>query len=131
MILSQCRLKLRQLVNEQGKLLPILLTHKTLIKGGVYQTLSRCGKPNCRCVRQGILHPVWRLYWTAGGKACLRALRPKELYDYQKLTRNYMRFRKARARLVKIHREMIILVNQLERGMTKTSVKTYLNRRSR
>jgi len=53
MTLSQMRVKLRLLVNEQAKLLDILLARKPLIKGGVYQTKSRCGKPNCRCVKEG------------------------------------------------------------------------------
>jgi len=88
----------------------------------VYQTLSRCGKPNCKCVREGALHAAWRLYWTEGGKTRLKILHPSEVADYQRLTGNYIRFRKARARLVKIHQKMIALVNQLEKGMTKSSV---------
>jgi hypothetical protein len=128
MTLSQCRLKLRKLINEQIKLLAVLLARKQLIKGGVYQSKSRCGKLNCKCVKEGILHLVWRLYWTEEGKTKMRALKKSEVVYYQKLTKNYMRFRKARARLVKIHQEMIILVNLLERGMTKDSVKGYVKR---
>lgn len=128
MTLSQCRLRLRQLIGEQVKLLAVLLGRKRLIKGGVYQSKSRCGKPNCRCVREGVLHLVWRLYWTEGGKTRVKALRQSVVYDYQRLTANYQRFRKARARLVKIHREMIGLINLLEQGMTKKSIKSYLHR---
>lgn len=43
--------------------------------GGVYQTKSRCGKPNCRCVKEKTLHSVWRLYRTEDGKARLKALK--------------------------------------------------------
>jgi hypothetical protein len=123
MTLSQVRLRLRKLINEQSRLSKIFMARKRLIKGGVYQSKSRCGKSNCKCVREGILHLVWRLYWTENGKTKLRALKYSELVYYQKLTRNYMRFRKARARSVKIHREMIELINVLEKGMTKGSVR--------
>jgi len=128
MALSQIRVKLRLLVNEQAKLLDILLARKPLIKGGVYQTKSRCGKPNCRCVKEGSWHLMWRLYWTEDGNARLKALKKHEVYDYQRLTANYQRFRKARARLVKIHQEMIRLINLLEKGMTKGKIKYYLGR---
>jgi hypothetical protein len=124
--LSQARLKLKQLANELLKLLNIFLARKSLIKGGVYQSKSRCGKPNCRCVREDALHVVWKLYWTENGKTKQRAVKKGTVYDYQRLTANYQRFRKARARLVKIYQEMIQLLNLLEKGLTKGKVKSYL-----
>ncbi len=126
MTLSQARLKLRQLANELLKLLDIFLARKPLIKGGVYQTKSRCGKPNCKCVKEGAFHSVWRLYWSEGGKTKLIAIKKGTVYDYQRLTANYQRFRRARARLVKIYQEMIQLINFLEKGLTKGKVKSYL-----
>ena len=75
MTLSQARLKLRQLGNELIKLLDIFLVRKPLIKGGVCLSQSKCGKPNCRCVREGKLHAVWKLYWTEDGKTRLKALK--------------------------------------------------------
>lgn len=126
MTLSQARLKLRQLGNELIKLLDIFLARKPLIKGGVCLSQSKCGKPNCRCVREGKLHTVWKLYWTEDGKTRLKALKKGVVYDYQRLTANYQRFRKTRARLVKIHQEMIRLINLLEKGLTKGKVKSYL-----
>jgi len=129
MTLSQARLKLRQLGNELIKLLDIFLVRKPLIKGGVCLSQSKCGKPNCRCVREGKLHAVWKLYWTEDGKTRLKALKKGVVYDYQRLTVNYQRFRKTRARLVKIHQEMIRLINFLEKGLTKSSIKSYWERR--
>lgn len=131
MTLSQARQKLRRLVTEQVKLLTVLLARKHLIKGGVYLNKTRCGKPNCKCVREGILHTSWKLYWTEDGKTQQQTLKKSEVAYYQKLTKNYMRFRKARARMVKIHQEMMKLINLLEKGMTKSSVKRYSGRRSR
>lgn len=126
MTLSQARLKLKQLGSELIKLLNVFLARKTLIKGGVYQSKSRCGKPNCRCVREGKLHGVWKLYWTEGGKTKQIAIKKGGVYDYQRLTANYQRFRKARARLVRIYQEMIQLINFIEKGLTKGKVKSYL-----
>lgn len=129
MTLSKARLKLRKLIDEQVKLLVTLLARKHLVEGGVYLSKSRCGKPNCKCIREGILHTIWKLYWTEDGKTKQRALRKSEVVYYQKLTGNYMRFRKARARLVKIHKEMIELINVLEKGLTKESIKGYVKRK--
>jgi len=126
MTLSQARLKLKQLANELIKLLDVFLARKPLVKGGVYPTKSRCGKPNCKCVKEGALHTVWRLYWSEGGKTKLIAIKKGTVYDYQRLTANYQRVRRARARLVKIHWEMIKLINLLEKGLTKGKVKSYL-----
>ncbi len=129
MTLSQARLKLRQRGDELIKLLDVFLARKQLIKGGVCLSRSKCSKPNCRCVREGKLHAVWKLYWTEGGKTRLKALKKGVVYGYQRLTANYQRFRKARARLVKIYQEMIQLINFLEKGLTKGKVKSYLRSR--
>jgi hypothetical protein len=128
MTLSKARLRLRNFVNEQAKLMIIFMARKPLLRGGIYQASSKCGKPNCVCVREGKLHIAWRFYWTEDGKTLNRVLSKSEVDYYQKLTRNYRRFRKARARLVKIHKEMIELINILEKGMTKESVRGYIKR---
>lgn len=125
MTLSQARLRLRRLLKEQGELLKVFLARRRLIKGGVYQARALCGKPNCRCLREGALHTHWRLYWTEQGKSRLRPLKGAEVKYYQKLTRNYQKFRKARARLVKIHQAMIELINCLEQGLTVGVVTDY------
>ncbi|MEO0136898.1 MAG: hypothetical protein ABIL86_05130 [candidate division WOR-3 bacterium] len=54
------------------------------------------------------------------------AIKKSAVYDYQQLTANYQRFR--RARLVKIYQEMIQLINFIERGLTKGKVKSYLKK---
>lgn len=128
MNLSKARLRLRNLIDEGARLITIFMGRKPLLRGGVYQAVSKCGKPNCVCVREGKLHSAWRFYWTEGGKTLNRVLSKSEVDYYQKLTRNYRRFRKARARLVKIHKEMIELINILEKGMTKESVKGHIKK---
>ncbi|MGQ9701600.1 MAG: DUF6788 family protein [bacterium] len=129
MTLSQCRLRLRQLTQELNKLIMIFLRRKILIKGGVCLTRSRCGKVNCRCVKDDALHLAWKLYWTEDGKTRQKTIGKGVVYDYQRLMGNYLRFRKARARFVKIYQEMIQLINLLEKGMTKSSIKSYWTRR--
>lgn len=128
MKLSKIRFRLRRLNEESIKLMAIFMGRKPLLRGGVYRAVSKCGKPNCVCVREGKLHVAWRFYWTEGGKTLNRVLSKSEVDYYQRLTRNYQRFRRARARLVKIHKAMIELIDILEQGMTKESVKGYVKR---
>lgn len=128
MKLSKIRFGLRKLIEESIKLMTIFMGRKPLLRGGVYQAASKCGKPNCVCVREGKLHTAWRFYWTEGGKTLNRVISKSEVDYYQKLTRNYKRFRKARARLVKIHKEMLELIDILEQRLTKESVKGYVKR---
>ncbi len=129
MTLSQCRLRLKQLIQEVNNLITVFLRRKMLIKGGICLTKSRCGKANCRCVKEGALHSAWKLYWTEGGKTRQKTIKKGKVYDYQRLTANYQRFRKARVRLVKIYQEMIQLINVIEKGLTKGKVKSYLKER--
>lgn len=128
MKLSKTRLRLRNLIDEGAKLITIFMKRKPLLRGGVYQAVSKCGKPNCVCVREGKLHIAWRFYWTEHDKTLNRVISKSEVDYYQKLTRNYRRFRRARARLVKIHKAMIELIDILERGLTKESVKGHVKR---
>ncbi|MBW2045886.1 MAG: hypothetical protein JRI96_13560 [Deltaproteobacteria bacterium] len=119
MDLSQCRLRFRKSIDEPIKLLPIFLGKRLLIKGGVYQTKTKCGNKGCKCEREGKLHVVWRFYRSNKGKTEIRTLKKGDVTEYKRFTQNYRRFRWARARLVKIHREQIKLLNFLEQGLRR------------
>ena len=119
MDISHCRQRLRQLSEEQESLLPILFGRKPLVKGGVYQTRTKCGKKGCKCEREGELHVVWRFYRSREGKTEIRSLKGEDIVRYKRLTENYRMFRCARARWVKIQRRQIELINFLEEGMTE------------
>ena len=49
-----------------------------------------------------------------GGRTRLRPIPEQKLDELKRLTETYQRFRKARARLVKIHKSMLNVVNRLE-----------------
>jgi len=119
MDLSRCRQKLKEVIVAGTRLLPTFMSRKPLVKGGVYQTRTKCGKQGCKCEREGQLHVVWRFYCTVGGRTTIRTLKQKDIIKYRSLTESYQRFRRARSRLVKIHRKQMELVNRLEEGMTK------------
>lgn len=117
MDLSKCRLRLRELINEEVRLLNIFIDRRPLIKGTVYLMKTKCGKKGCKCERVGQLHTAWRFSRSQEGKTQAEYLSKKDVLRYKRLTQNYRRFRRARARLVKIHQEQIKLLNFLEEGL--------------
>ena len=111
--LSQIRQALVQLREECGQLLEVFLGRDPLVKGSVYTLRRRCGKPTCGCA-QGHLHSTVVLSWSEAGRTRLRSLPPSRRGDVRAAVRRYQRFRRARARLVKLHAEMLALIAALE-----------------
>ena len=111
--LSRTRQALVRLRNELGQLLEVFLAREPLVKGSVYELRRRCGKPTCGCAR-GALHGTVVLSWSEGGRTRLRSLPPGRRADLRAAVHRYQRFRRARARLVKLHAEMLALIAELE-----------------
>lgn len=117
MDLSHCRQKLGVLLREETVLARQIMAREPLLKGTISKVKVKCGKKNCKCVREGKLHIVWRITRSNKGKTQTKSLCQSELMEkYKGLTDNYRRFRRARARLVKIQREALSLINRIERG---------------
>jgi hypothetical protein len=74
----------------------------------------KCGKPNCVCVRGG-LHRSMVLSWSEGGKSRLLSIPPERLGELQEKSGEYLRFRRARARVTEICREVLAVLDQIER----------------
>lgn len=123
MDISKYRQRLRGLFAKQMKLVDVFLGTRVLMKGGIYRSKSKCGKKGCKCEKEGELHEVWKFYWSEEGRTKIRSISKEEIFRYGKLTRNYRRFRWARAELVKLHREQIRLIDQIEKGLRKDEVK--------
>ncbi len=119
MNLSQFRLKLRQLITEEIGLMKIFMERRPLLKGTVYLMETKCGRKGCKCEREGQLHTAWRFTRSHEGKPKAQYLTKEEVAKYKRLTQNYQRFRRARARLVKIHVEQMKIINLLEKGLRK------------
>jgi hypothetical protein len=113
--LSRTRQALVQLREELGHLLDVFLARDPLVKGSVYTLHRRCGKPTCGCVR-GARHGALVLSWSEGGRTRLLTIPPGRRGDLRAAVRRYQRFRRARARLVKLHAQMLGLIDALEAG---------------
>jgi hypothetical protein len=113
--LSRIRQALVQLRDELGLLLEVFLARDPLVKGSVYALRRKCGKPTCACAR-GELHGSVVLSWSEAGRTRLRSLPPSRRGDVRAAARRYQRFRRARARLVKLHAQMLRLIDALEAG---------------
>lgn len=111
--LSRLRKSLTEMVNESRKLVHILCHRQPMVKGSVYQMQRKCGKPNCRCA-EGLPHSSMVLSWSEGGRTRLLSVPEKRLDELRRQTEQYQQFRKARARLVQLHKSMLEVVNRIE-----------------
>ena len=111
--LSRLRKSLAELISELRGLGPILSDHRPMVKGSVYQLQRKCGKPTCRCAK-GTLHASMVLSWSEAGRTRLRAIPAQSVDRLKRLTERYGRFRKARARLAQINKEILEIANRIE-----------------
>jgi len=111
--LSRLRQRLRELLEELGEVLETAYERSPVIKGTAYELARRCGKPNCRCTR-GELHRSMVLSWSEGGRSRLKSLKASQVDRVRSQTRAYARLRRARARVVKIGREMVEVMDRIE-----------------
>ena len=114
---SQLRKQLQQCQREIGDLLRALKQRRPLIRGNVYNLRRKCGKDGCRC-QDGHLHESWVLSVPEKGRKRMRAIPKGKRTQWQSMTERYRRFRRGRARLVKLSAEIIKLVDELERERT-------------
>jgi len=112
--LSRLRWALRERLTELGRVLKVVFGRSPLIKGNVYELARKCGKPNCLCTR-GRLHRSMVLTWSEKGKSRLLSLPPERVREIKKRSEDYLRFRRARARVTEIHRELLRLIDRIEK----------------
>ena len=121
---SRQRRVLLGLLEEYGRLLRQVLALRELLKGSVYELKTRCGKPSCHCAsRQGPPHSTTVLSWSEAGRTQLRAVGPKDRARWRRLAEDYRRFRQCRAGLVKIHRQVLLAVDRLQKALLRPSPK--------
>lgn len=112
--LSRLRLALRGLLAELQSSLQVVFRRSPLVKGNVYEIARRCGKPSCACTR-GKLHRSMALSWSEQGKTRLLSIPAHRLAGVRERSREYLRFRRARARVSEICREMLALLDRIEK----------------
>lgn len=118
--ISRIRQSLRQLADEIQELVTVFNDRHPLLKGTVYEQRRKCGKPNCSCASGGP-HSSMMLSRSDQGRTKLMTIPSGYLKDFQVMTEHYQRFRRARARLGQIYKEMIKMVDQLEESRRKES----------
>ena len=78
----------------------------------------KCGKLACRCAT-GKPHVSMMLRRSEQGRTKLMTIPSGELKDLRVLTERYQKFRRARARLGRIYKTMVKLIDQLEEARRK------------
>ena len=113
--LDQASLQRRVLLGllaDYGRLIGQVLALRELLKGSVYELKTRCGKPSCHCASP-------QLSWSDAGRTRLRAVGPQDRARWRRLTEDYRHFRQCRASLVKIHRQVLLAVDRLEKALRR------------
>ena len=129
---SRARQTLKTLLADFRRRLQDLLPLRQLVKGSVYELKTRCGKPACHCASpDGPLHTATVLYWSEGGTTRLRTLPGGQRARLRQLTESHRRFRQACAALVKLHRQILVAVDRLERALLLPPPKPASRRRIR
>ena len=110
---SQLRQSLGRLANEIRQIIEPFFSDKPVIKGSVYELKTKCGKPGCRCAR-GQLHHHMVLSASEKGKTRLRAIPRSFLVEVKSKVRRYQQLRRARVRLIEVHKKMLQLMDEME-----------------
>lgn len=110
---SRLRQSLVHLGHEVSRFIEPFFSDKAVIKGSVYELKRKCGKPGCRCAK-GPLHSRMVLSASEKGKTKLRAIPRGSLLEIKQKVRRYQRLRRARARLVQVHKRMLKVMDEME-----------------
>jgi len=95
-----------------AKVLRTLQRSEPMTPGSLYRLRRKCGKANCRCQR-GELHATWVLTRSEQGKTRLYPVAAHERAQLRRLTAEYRRWQRARARLVKLSSQLLPRVDEL------------------
>ena len=112
--LSRLRGELRGALKELEGALEVGFERSALVKGNVYELARRCGKPSCACA-QGQLHRSMVLSWSHQGKTRLMAIPPEKLDRVRTTSEEYLRYRRARARVTEIFKQILKLLDGIEK----------------
>jgi len=125
---SRLRQSLVRLAGEVGELIESFLSHQPVVKGSVYELKRKCGKPGCKCA-QGELHARMVVSASEKGRTILQVIPHGFLVEVERKVRRYQELRRARAKLVEIHRQMLRVMDEME-GMRREDLSGKGKRRS-
>lgn len=115
--ISRIRQRIAQLSRQRQAAERVLLGRGQLLKGSVIEVQRTCGKSRCKCGK-GQKHICYQLSASIEGRTRTRNVPRKDLARVQELTKNYRRFRRARATWVRLNEQIIEMINQLETART-------------
>ena len=107
------RQRLNQVAEELVHLVELFMSDKPVVKGSVYELKRKCGRSNCACAR-GQLHVSTALSFSEDGRKRLKLVPKGRVGEVRTMAKRYRRLREARARVVKLHREMLALMDEME-----------------
>jgi len=109
---SNLRRQLWRQFRVSGSLLRQITKTAELIPGSFYLLRRKCGKPSCRCT-QGQLHASYVLTRSEAGKPKLYPVPPGQRARVRKLAAAWKRSQRARAKLQKVHLQLLALADQI------------------
>jgi len=112
--LSRLRQALRERLADLEKSLGVAFGRAPMVKGNVYELARKCGKPTCACAR-GELHRSMVLTWSHEGKSKLFSIPPQRLSELREKSEEYLRFRRARARVTEICKKILGVMDRIEK----------------
>jgi hypothetical protein len=124
---SRLRQKLRLLALEVHDLLEPAFDPSPLWRGLVLAARRKCGRENCHCAT-GAPHVSTVLADRSGGRQRNLILEGHTLRLFRRLTEDYRKVRRIRARVVRIGREMLAILDELEEQRRQAGVRLYGNR---
>jgi hypothetical protein len=110
---SQLRHSLVRLAGEISQIVEPFFSDKPVIKGSIYELKTKCGKPGCRCAK-GQLHHRMVLSASEKGRTRLRVIPSGFLVEVQGKVRRYQQLRRARVRLIEVHKKILQLIDEME-----------------
>jgi hypothetical protein len=112
--LSRLRQDLRHLLDELEHSVEAIFSPGPLVKGNVYEMARKCGKPSCACAR-GQLHKSMVLSWSHQGRTRLMSVPADRLEELRSKSQEYLRFRGARAQVSVICKQMLSVIDRIEK----------------
>ena len=113
--LSQLRRELAGKLAYLERLLQPAFEHERLLPGVVTVSRHRCGNAGCACSREGKLHEAVRILIKFKDGYATRCLSEEEVSSFRPRAEAYQRLRKARSNLGKWHKEVLELIDRIER----------------
>jgi hypothetical protein len=94
------------------QLIEPFISDRPVMKGSVYELKRKCGKPGCRC-SEGHLHGRMVLSVSERSRTKLRVIPRGFLTDVRVMVRRHQRLRRARARLCRVQKEMLQIMDEM------------------